>query len=211
MTRPLDALSLTSRSVRDEVKAAADAIEIGAIHERFPGLNGLLNGVFDLKNRLRKRTGGARTAIEEATGDPDDLAAEPLLSYARPAIAVRLIAESVHQARIVALRRRNYLDLAARLSGVSGGNVLSPELPESAVPYVFPLYVRNPRASYQPLRAAGVPIFRWDEIWPGTPAIENDHGLHWASHVYQLGCHQDLSPEDIEGVAATVRNFVQPR
>ena len=117
---------------------------------------------------------------------------------------MRWIANGVHRARIVSLRRRNYLELARLLSGMTGAHALVGELPESAAPYVFPLYVENPEASYQRLRAAGVPIFRWDEIWPGTPVIENDHGLDWATHVFQLGCHQDLSLEDIEAIAATV-------
>ena len=50
-TRPLDSLFLTPRSFRDELKAAADAIEIGARHDRFPGLNWLFNCVFGLKRR----------------------------------------------------------------------------------------------------------------------------------------------------------------
>ena len=75
-------------------------------------------------------------------------------------------------------------------------------------PYVFPLYVDDPAASYQRLRSAGIPIFRWDEIWPGTPAIEGDYGLDWSTHVFQLGCHQDLSPEDIDAMADTVRTII---
>jgi hypothetical protein len=89
--------------------------------------------------------------------------------------------------------------------------VLSADLPEGTVPYVFPLYVYDHQATYQRLRAAGVPIFCWDEVWPGTPVIENDHGLDWAAHVFQLGCHQDLSLEDMETIADTVRDVVQAR
>ena len=208
-TRPLDALYLTPRSLRDELKAAVDSIEIGSRHRRFPGLNWLLNGVFDLKNRLRKRAGSSHAAIDAAQGGATSPLPGRLLSSVQPAFAARWIAESVHQARIVALRRRNYLDLARRLSGIAGARVLNADLPEGAVPYVFPLYVYDPVASYQPLRAAGIPIFRWDEVWPGTPAIENDHGLDWATHVFQLGCHQDLSPADIAAIAATVRDVIQ--
>jgi hypothetical protein len=69
--------------------------------------------------------------------------------------------------------------------------------------------VDDPAASYQRLRSEGIPIFRWDEIWPGTPVIDADHGLDWAPRVYQLGCHQDLSSSDVESIAVTVRACIR--
>jgi hypothetical protein len=88
--------------------------------------------------------------------------------------------------------------------------VLRADLPDTATPYVFPLYVDNPAASYQQLRSAGIPLFRWDEVWPGTPVLDGDHGLDWAQRVFQIGCHQDLSLHDIETIATTVRALIRP-
>jgi hypothetical protein len=119
------------------------------------------------------------------------------------------MANWVRQARIVENRRRNYGVLAKRLSETGGAHALHPDLPEGAAPYVFPLQVDNPAASYQRLRSAGIPIFRWDQIWPGTPVLDGDHGLEWSRRVYQLGCHQDLSLRDIETMAATARAIIQ--
>src|SRR5438309_4000555 len=51
--RPLNGLAFAPCSWRDEVKAAANAIEIGVIHGRVPGLNALLRGAFGVKNWLR--------------------------------------------------------------------------------------------------------------------------------------------------------------
>ncbi len=83
-----------------------------------------------------------------------------------------------------------------------------PALPDAAAPYVFPLWVERPEASYKAIRAAGVPIFRWDEVWPGTPAIDGDCGIEWATHVFQLGCHQDLSVHDLSRMAQRVREIL---
>jgi hypothetical protein len=69
------------------------------------------------------------------------------------------------------------------------------------------LLVDDPERHYQRVRAAGVPIFRWDEIWPRTPRIEGDHGVAWATHVFQLGCHQDLTLRDLEQMAGTLRRI----
>ena len=206
---PLDDLSLTSRTWHDEIKAAADAIEIGVRHGRFPGVNAALGGVFRLKDWVR---GHDTSATIGANGDSQDEnpALKRLLYSVRPTRVVRWITDSVHRSRIVALRRSNYMELARRFSDMRGGHVLRPVLPENAAPYVFPLYVNDPVASYQPLRASGVPIFRWDEIWPGTPALEGDHGVEWSTHVFQLGCHQDLSLDDLGTIATTVRGIVRP-
>ena len=92
---------------------------------------------------------------------------------------------------------------------MSGARVMSPELSECTVPYVFPLYVDDPDASYQDLRSAGIPIYRWDEVWPGTPAPAGDTGPNWSRHVFQLGCHQDLSLDDLGAITASVRGIIQ--
>jgi dTDP-4-amino-4,6-dideoxygalactose transaminase len=205
---PLNKLELAP-SWRDEVKAAVDAIEVGVVHGRFPGLNTLLGGAFSLKNWLRRRYRPADAPANRG-GESAQPAADVRLDSLRPAVAARWIASSVTQFRIVGNRRRNYAALASKLSRIDGAHALRPDLPDDSAPYVFPLYVNTPAASYQRLRSAGIPLFRWDEVWPGTPVLDGDHGLDWAHRVFQLGCHQDLSLHDIEAMANTVRAFIQP-
>lgn len=200
-THPLNGLDLSPRGWYGEIKAAADSIEVGVQHGRFPGLNSVLAGLFRLKNWMRR----ADAQIVNATAS----ATESLISSTRPALATRWIASRVDQDRIVALRRRNYAELLNRLSALPGARALWADLPPGAVPYVFPLYVDKPESSYQRLRAARIPIFRWDEVWPDTPALEGDYGLDWSTRVFQLGCHQDLSIEDIDAMADTVRAIIE--
>jgi len=208
-THPLTGLELAPCSWRDEIKAAVDAIEIGVNHDCFPGLNTILGGVFGLKNWLRRR-GHPTDAPADRGRENAKAAVEFRLDSLRSVVAARWIANSVHQSRIVGHRRRNYAALASRLSRIDGARVLRADLPDTATPYVFPLYVDNPAASYQRLRSAGIPLFRWDEVWPGTPVLDGDHGLDWAQRVFQIGCHQDLSLHDIETIATTVRALIRP-
>lgn len=210
-TRPLNALDLTPRGWYGEFKVVADAVELGVAHDRFPGLNSLFAGVYRMKNWLRHRD---REPVRDAHRGHDSSAApavERLLSSSQPALAVRWIASLAHRSRIVELRRRNYAELARRLSGLAGARPLRAQLPDAAAPYVFPLYVDDPAASYQRLRAAGIPIFRWDEIWPGTPDIEGDRGLDWSTHVFQLGCHQDLSEQNLDAIVTKVQTIIQDK
>ena len=208
-TRDLKEFDLAPCSWRDEVKSLADAIEVGASHARFPGVNALLSGVFGLKTRLRSRYHPVHAPASQG-GDGTSLAIDPRFDSLRPVVVARWIVNGAHHSRIVEHRRRNYAILASRLSRIDGARPLRPDLPDDVAPYVFPLYVDTPSASYQRLRSAGIPIFRWDEVWPGTPALAGDHGLDWADRVFQIGCHQDLSVHDIEAMASTIRASIQP-
>ena len=107
----------------------------------------------------------------------------------------------VHRERIVANRRRNYQILATLVADLSGARALMPNLPDACAPYVFPLWVDEPEGTYQRVRAAGIPVFRWDELWPSTPTLVGDSGFRWSMHVFQIGCHQDLRPTDIARMA----------
>src|SRR6185436_18565430 len=109
----------------------------------------------------------------------------------------RLIAKSAHRSRIVALRRRNYELLAQLLTDLPGARPYQQDLPAGVVPYVFPLRVDRPRERYRSLRAAKVPLFRWDRVWPETPIIGGDQGSAWAVEMFQLACHQDLGEKEI--------------
>jgi len=204
-TQPLNKLDMAQCSWRDEIKAAVDAVEIGVVHGRFTGLNAILGTVFRLKNLLRHHPTAAPVIHSSESAK---LAPDFRLDSLRPVVAARWIASSVHDSRIVGNRRRNYAALASRLSRIDGAHALHPDLPGDATPYVFPLYVNDPATSYQRLRSAGIPLFRWDEVWPGTPVLDGDHGLDWAHRVFQLGCHQDLSLNDIEAMATTVREAI---
>lgn len=201
---PLDHMRLSPRPWIDELRAIGDAIQAGAEHGKLGGLNSLLQALFGAKALVR-RTAQAEQAPALARVNVDD----ELLKPAQPAAATLWITRHVHAGRIAACRRRNYARLAKRLAGVRGAYPLVPDLPPGAVPYVFPLYVHRAEALYQPLRRTGIPIFRWDLLWPDTPALEaDDQGLDWSTHVFQLGCHQDLTEHDIEKIASTVRLIV---
>jgi dTDP-4-amino-4,6-dideoxygalactose transaminase len=204
--RVLGSLALTPRPLLDELHTVFDAVEYGARYGRFPGLNGFLRTLFGTKEVLRGRT---FTPVAE---DDSDRVRPPHASeisedrlFHAPTRATRRIALAAHRGRIVTLRRRNYTLLAQLLAGLPGAEAYRSDLGDDVVPYVFPLDVENPQARYRALRAARVPLFRWDRVWPGTPSIPGDHGTRWATRMFQFACHQDLREHDVRSIAATVR------
>lgn len=206
-TRPLDGFVLESRPFIHQLKTLASAVEIGTTHGRFPGLNWLLRFAFELERIVRRRRADAPAEMRNE-GDDDG---EPGYEYDESIIGSRItrgtqwIVTLVHRERIVALRRRNYMLLADLLADAPNATPHLGDLPEGAVPYVFPLRVQHPDPRYQALRAARVPLFRWDQVWPGTPSIRGDQGLAWSHEIFQLGCHQDMTEADVHALADTVR------
>lgn len=201
----LRTLRLARPTLLTELRALFDLVETGAQHGRFGPLGIALDAMLSLKRRLRRHAvqqalpadavdaGDARTWLDEA-------------SVRREATRVsQFVTEHANVQRIVQQRRSNYAIWCAALRGIDGAEPLFPQLPEGAVPYVFPLRVARPEPAYRALREQGVPVFRWDVAWPGVPTIEGDHGRRWLSEVFQLGCHQDLSEADVTRLAVIVR------
>ncbi|HSQ81018.1 MAG TPA: DegT/DnrJ/EryC1/StrS family aminotransferase, partial [Casimicrobiaceae bacterium] len=172
-----------------KVKSFANALELGVTHRRVAGLNTLLGGVFTAMAKLRCRRYEPESA--ECDAEPTDVAGKWLADFA-PGSPIgnaaspwaRWIAHHAHRERIVATRRRNYALLARLVASIPGVRALRPILPDDAAPYVFPLWVDRPEAVYQEVRRAGVPVFRWDELWPSSPDLAGDFGREWATHVF---------------------------
>ncbi|WP_067063267.1 DegT/DnrJ/EryC1/StrS family aminotransferase [Roseateles chitosanitabidus] len=206
----------------DQVKAASDILHMGAAHDRLPGLNGLIRGAFALKSGLRALLRGERPAappVPSRHGDLDEdqeidanMALIDLpLSHRALTRASGWISTRVPRRRIVEARRRNYTFFTEAFAGCDGVHALLPALPADCAPYVFPLWVRTPDPGYAEMRRLGVPVSRWDRLWPGVPALPGDVGKAWSHHVLQLACHQDLTDEDLRRIVAEVKRlFVGP-
>ncbi len=211
---------LVRRTLTENLKAAIDIVEFASRHHRVTGLNAALNALFATKRKLRSLRHGSAQAVDGSpSSDASALQTAPVqmqacdldLAHKQPCWISTVLARTVSPSRIAERRRANYLRLARVLSGYAGFAPLRPDLPEDAVPYVFPLRVQNPDDKHRELRRRGIPVFRWNLIWPSTPSIEGDSGLIWASQIFQLPCHQDLSAEDLDTIERNVLDVCGPK
>ena len=195
---PVQNLNLAPQGMKSAVKGWVDALETGIAHHRFPGLNSGLQTLFRLKNR-------GRTVFQ----------ASPIVDSSRESAAVMMEAcdmgrieqaplgvargllRVLPRSRVVTQRQANYRCYAAQFPKAPGVRPLFPELPPRTAPYVFPVWFDAVDEVYAGLRAEGLPVFRWDRLWPGTPRLEGDCGLVWSHHALQFLCHQDLNAADI--------------
>lgn len=215
LNRPdLQLPALTPVPMIQQVKAAADILHMGASHDRLTGLNGLIRGVFALRG-LTRRTRGVQGVPGSEAHSPDAVDANMSLidlplSHRALTRASAWVSTEVPRQRIVQARRRHYERLLQALQGSEGFRPLMPQLPADSAPYVFPLWVRTPDPGYLEMRHLGVPVSRWDRLWPGVPALQGDAGVPWSHHVLQLACHQDLSDQELDAIVAQVRRLFGP-
>jgi dTDP-4-amino-4,6-dideoxygalactose transaminase len=206
----LERVKVTSPAWLAELRALLDPVELGASHGRLGIPGRAFDALASLKRRLRRP--GRKLVLskdELAEASQSEWLDETLLRR-RSTAATRWIVRHTGQKRLIEGRRTNYALWARLLQDVDGAQPLFAELPDAAAPYVFPLRVSDPEAKYQAFRASGIPVFRWDVVWPNTPSIEGDEGRLWQTEIFQLGCHQDLSQSDIQRLAAAVRRLVEP-
>lgn len=200
-------LALQQPSLLQQIKAAADIVHVAASHGRLTGLNSLLLGIFSLRHLVKSRGKAplvTPTPGSEGVPAADGFTLDPLLSHRALTWASAWVTRCTPRARIVERRRHHFSHLIRLLGGHQGLRPLHTELPDGAAPYVFPLWVDHPDPGYAKLRQMGIPVSRWDRLWPGLPAIDTDVGPTWAHHVLQLACHQDLSDDEVRAVAAAV-------
>lgn len=199
-SRTIEALDLAPQGFKAQLKAWVDVFESAVSCGRFAGINWALAGLLRVKNSLahgRQGTSNGQASAPEdimLTCDMERIARAPL----SPALLLKKV---LPRGRIIARRRQNFALYARHFAGVSGAHALYRGSVDNLAPYVFPLWVEDADRVYQAMRAQGLPVFRWDRSWPGTPRMPDDAGPSWSRHVLQLLCHQDLSPADITRTA----------
>jgi perosamine synthetase len=197
--RQIEVPTLAEAGAKAQIKGVVDVLEYSARYGRLFGLNGALKLLFKLKN--------ARHAEHGAASDPTSasvVTAQTMLRDCdmgriahRPLAASMALKKLLPRGRIIANRQRNFALYAQHLQNLQGARPLRPLPTEPVAPYVFPLWVEDADSVYHALRTHEFPVFRWDRIWPGTPALAGDVGPEWSRHVLQLLCHQDLSEADV--------------
>jgi dTDP-4-amino-4,6-dideoxygalactose transaminase len=206
-SRAISARPLASAGVIAQLKGAADVLERAAQFRRLRGTGTLLRGLFALK-RLRRGNASAPTLSPPAAADPLGGCDMSRVSQAPLWIATRLVGR-LPRRQIIAQRMANFEAYRGLLTGVPNARPAVTLAEGTAAPYVFPLWVDDADRVYRGLRARGMPVLRWDQLWHGTPRLEGDAGSLWSRHVLQLLCHQALDAADISRIAAAVRALLE--
>ena len=207
-THAIRPLQLEPQSLKAEIKGCVDVLEVSARFGRLAGLNGLLAMGLSLKKVLTK----VPSTAAKAPSDP----AESMMAVSdmqrirrRPLRASLLLRRILPRGWVIARRQRNFRIYQERFAGLPGVRPIAMVPDKPVAPYVFPLWVDNADLIYHTLRLEGMPVFRWDRLWPDMPSIVGDTGSLWSRHLIQFLCHQDLSEQDVQKVANRLIDLLQ--
>lgn len=208
-------LQLQTAGLRAQFKGVLDVLEVSHRQGRLPGISHLLSPFFWLKRRGRPALEAVPLLAELAKSpNPEQMMSACDMGRASlaPSVAALWLHSILPRAGIVQRRQANYAALAEGLALAPGSRLLSPVLPADTAPYVCPLWVddlERAEAVYQRMRQERLPVFRWDQVWPGTPSDSQDAGPRWSRQMLQLLCHQDLRPEDLAHVLAVTQSLLR--
>jgi dTDP-4-amino-4,6-dideoxygalactose transaminase len=119
----------------------------------------------------------------------------------------RRIALGQDVARIVAVRRRNYLFLQEQLGDLS--EPMFATLPAGVVPLFYPMLVEDNRSTVERLVARGIEaVDFWRDFHPACPAADFPEVAGLRRSMMEVPCHQDLTPRTLARVATCVREVL---
>ncbi len=210
-TRDLSGLVLQAPSLRFEMKAVFNSFERGLHYQRFPGIQAaartalrVKDGVWDRVKRARSRGDGAFTYHDPAASEGVN-GLDPSWLDRRMSIASQQLIDHLPTGRIVSRRRVHYRRFLDAWSDLPDARPLHPTLPESVVPYVFPLHVERPERVFRRLKEEAVPIFRWERLWDEHAVRADPLSARYATEIFQFPCHQELTDDDVSWMIERVR------
>ncbi|OJW48041.1 MAG: hypothetical protein BGO63_02635 [Candidatus Accumulibacter sp. 66-26] len=189
-----------------ELKAEAKAV-LGSLR----GVGRLRGGADETPEQLHRRLAqlAATPAAPAVEGVAEDGGLSPHYRPEDEGLAglrsSRLLMRATDAPRLIARRRRHYAAWAQGVAGLAAARPLHPALPDSCVPYMFPLLVEHPEFHFALLKRLGVPIWRWDEMARSACPVAAAYRLR----LLQLPCHQDLSAGEMAWMIAAVRAVLE--
>ena len=165
----------------------------------------MLAGGLSALSSMRRRFSVDIPAFQTPAAAEGGFAFEDAFVHRRAAWLTRFLTHWTELASAAERRRRNYRELAERCAGIGGLEIPFRDVPESVAPYVFAFVVEHAAEVAQRVRAAGFPVFRWEESDAGDDPI----GARYAESLLQLVCHQSMESADIERLTQSLEAAVR--
>ena len=204
-------LPLQPSSLPYQLKLALNSVEQSASFGVFGRWSRPLEGVLSGFSRMRSAAirRGRTPAAGITEGPPDDEPGFAVVDMNRfresagwwpeACVSNRANSSSRAERRYTAFRKM-VRAVGANQYGFLLNDRQAPDFP----PYVMPLRLRRPERDFTILRAAGVPMYRWEHAATGYCPVTDDYRLS----VVQLPCHDSLADEQIESIGTAVRRIL---
>ncbi|MBS4052349.1 MAG: DegT/DnrJ/EryC1/StrS aminotransferase family protein [Methylomonas sp.] len=202
-TRDISNIRLAPPSLMFQIKSAINCLETSVFYNRLGVLGRVINAFFKFKDKLwaylkslqpdRQGVGLGPSSSEGGFGLD-----EAWIHKTMSIFSDRII-RNTELSYVAERRRQNYRTLNSSLSALPDCHPLFSTLPEHTVPWVFPLYVKNPEKYFLTLKMQGVPVWRFGEFLDSS--VTKDVcpvSVEYSKHIFQFPCHQSLTAGEID-------------
>jgi dTDP-4-amino-4,6-dideoxygalactose transaminase len=204
--REISRAHATSRGVAFQSKALLDTMERAADWSS----SSMIRGVWTLARATRSGIKRLLPGVANTVGDAAPSSASGGLDYeaewetANMSAPSKLLLRFADQTRIVERRCRAFGAYSEGLANLRGGTPFLRTLPEGAIPYVFPFVLADPERSFPALWAAGVPMYRWEEV----DEVVCEISANYKRSLVQFPCHQELTDHQLQWLIDSIRRVL---
>ena len=206
----LASLELDGQLISTQLRQAIDTIEEATFYRRLSLFRPLFAIAKPLKALLRLGIGLVRRT-EAAEFPPGSLHSGALDEFDAALINIRgtkisaAIGRSASRQRVAEQRRRHFETFLAAFSGHRGFRPLFEELPDSVVPFMFPLYVDDLETVFPQLEDLAIPMQRFGQfLWPDGDEQRCLVSMNYSQKLVQFPCHQELTDAEVRFIADSV-------
>ncbi len=206
----LDDLKLTPPDYKFQLKAVINTIEKSIYYHRL-GLAGFfINALFYIKTLLWTELKKIRKNPSAKIGPGSSeggFGLDPDWVYKKNSVLSEWLIKHADSKQSAFCRRENYKKIDLALSKLDHCHPLFTDLPENTVPFVYPLYVDNPKECFTQLKQLGVPIWRFGEFLDAEVTMDTcPTSVEYSEHIFQFPCHQSLTKQEIEWMITQISN-----
>ncbi len=207
---PLDQIRLETAGAVFELKAIMDSLERAFAYRPSSLARFFLKLPLHLKRQLwsyikARSQGGIPVTSYTPLASEGGIDFDAAWLNKAMSLCSRWVMKGASQKRIIEHRRSNFLRLLDALGTLPHCRPLHTDLPDTVVPYVFPLWVEKPEFIFPELKRKRVPILRWDFLADWIDPTICPVSADWALKLLQFPCHQELRPEELEWMITQIR------
>jgi len=202
---PMDTYELKPGGAKFELKAVINTLERSVEYRRLRPFNWLLLPAIKLKDAIwswvKHRVTSAKQAELGPNASDGGFEFETRWLSVRMSLTSRTIMHLSSTEEIIGRRRAIYRSFLTGFDKLPGCRPIFPSLPNTVVPYVFPLFVDRPERVFPTLKSQGVPIFRWEDIEDNVCATSTAY----SQHLLQFPCHHELRDHEVDWIVDAVK------
>jgi dTDP-4-amino-4,6-dideoxygalactose transaminase len=211
---PVDTIPTRAIGLASDAKALFDLLERALSYRRFGAAAPILNAFIGAKSflwlRIKALRGeGATTTIGPQPVDGDEpkvgVVDEKWIDCSASWVS-KFILGHVSVGQVVQARRENYRLLVESLGDLPMCRPLFPDLPDTVVPYCFPMLFDAVEDSYPAIAEKAVPIIHFGKyLWERVDASVCPTTVQLSRSLLLFPCHQELTRDELHWMIETVR------